>query len=125
MNVSNDVNPGVLSRSDPNRTGPGADAECCRTIDVQCFIESAVGGKQGRGTKQQQNCRRFLKDRYHFVLLANVLHYCCKTTVSPSFSPSRISVLLPFEIPSFTGTLRCPSFCFGSGTKAKAFFWLS
>ena len=42
--------------------------------------------------------------------------------MSPSFRPERISVTEPLEMPTLTGILRLPSFCFGSGTSTEAFF---
>src|SRR5208337_4017082 len=51
--------------------------------------------------------------------------YCCSTTWSPSFSPLRISVTEPLDSPTFTATLRVPSFLLLSGTSTEAFLSLS
>ena len=48
-----------------------------------------------------------------------------RTTLSPSFRPSATSVLTPFEMPSFTATLRLPFGPFGSGTSSDGLRSLS
>src|SRR5579883_1876395 len=135
--MADDVDLAVRAGGDVDVSGAGADAEGRGAADVDGLVKGAVGS--------EQKCRRDCQCRYcypssvhlsppYIVRSWNRLsetrgargawtasRYCCSTTVSPSFKPSRISIRLPLEMPALTATFLCPSFCLGSGTKTEAF----